>query len=533
MALRALAAALACACASAAPAADEVTSLPGWDGALKSKMYSGFVNVSATMGQDMLVHYLYFEAESDPDAAPTVLWTNGGPGASSMFGIFVELGPYLLNANSMDGGDVPTLFDNPYGWTHLGSLLMFDWPPPVGFSYCGDPAGDGYSCGDWDDDRMANMSYAALQGWYELFPERKTNDLYLTGESYAGVYVPRLAKEILDGDDAGLQGVFKGFAVGDACVGTEILCGPRGGHGPWYEVIFFYGHGQFSTELYDNIVETCTMDYLKYGCIGKPSGCAPAGCSDLITEMRSSVAGYYGYNLYDDCIYQDDLRRRRLATAAIDGRDVGGGVNDYVCGGGDAQTAWVNNTAVREALHIQADALYFNGDNGDGMNYASTEADLMPFYQRVAADTDLRVLVYNGDADPGINSFVTQNWTSHLGYPRPERSPCPLRRPSKGRRRHSNPAKLLETRSSRGRDRTARDRRFEATQKWRGWTLDDCQRMGGYVTRYEKERFDFLTIRGSGHMVPQFKPAAALELLRAFLADEDYKTYNASCSAPP
>ena len=57
--------------------------------------------------------------------------------------------------------------------------------------------------------------------------------------------------------------------------------------------------------------------------------------------------------------------------------------------------------------------------------------------------------------------------------------------------------------------------------------------MGGYVTRYEKERFDFLTIRGSGHMVPQFKPAAALELLRAFLADEDYKTYNASCAAPP
>ena len=60
------------------------------------------------------------------------------------------------------------------------------------------------------------------------------------------------------------------------------------------QVIFFYGHGQFSTELYDNIVETCTMDYRKYGCIGKPSGCAPAGCSDLITEMRSSVAGYYG-----------------------------------------------------------------------------------------------------------------------------------------------------------------------------------------------------------------------------------------------
>lgn len=57
--------------------------------------------------------------------------------------------------------------------------------------------------------------------------------------------------------------------------------------------------------------------------------------------------------------------------------------------------------------------------------------------------------------------------------------------------------------------------------------------MGGYVTRYEDDRFDFLTIRGSGHMVPQFKPEAALELLRAWLHNEDWKPYNGSCTKPP
>ena len=57
--------------------------------------------------------------------------------------------------------------------------------------------------------------------------------------------------------------------------------------------------------------------------------------------------------------------------------------------------------------------------------------------------------------------------------------------------------------------------------------------MGGYVTRYEQERFDFLTIRGSGHMVPQFKPPQALEFLRAWLKDEDWKRYNGSCTTPP
>ena len=59
-----------------------------------------------------------------------------------------------------------------------------------------------------------------------------------------------------------------------------------------------------------------------------------------------------------------------------------------------------------------------------------------------------------------LRSFVSQNWTVALGLPE--------------------------------------------TQSWRPWTLDGCKRMGGYVTRYEGD-FDFLTIRGSGHMVPQVR----------------------------
>ena len=49
--------------------------------------------------------------------------------------------------------------------------------------------------------------------------------------------------------------------MGDACTGTEVLCGDNG-LGPWWSVIFFYGHGQFSTKLYDQIVDTCGMSQL-------------------------------------------------------------------------------------------------------------------------------------------------------------------------------------------------------------------------------------------------------------------------------
>ena len=70
-----------------------------------NRHYSGFINVSAVAGRTMHVHYLYMESENDPATDPTILWSNGGPGASSMFGILVELGPLLTNENSLTTDD--------------------------------------------------------------------------------------------------------------------------------------------------------------------------------------------------------------------------------------------------------------------------------------------------------------------------------------------------------------------------------------------------------------------------------------------
>jgi len=39
------------------------------------------------------------------------------------------------------------------------------------------------------------------------------------------------------------------------------------------------------------------------------------------------------------------------------------------------------------------------------------------------------------------------------------------------------------------------------TEAWRPWTIDGEQYVGGFVTTYQT-RFQFATVRGSGHMVP-------------------------------
>lgn len=44
---------------------------------------------------------------------------------------------------------------------------------------------------------------------------------------------------------------------------------------------------------------------------------------------------------------------------------------------------------------------------------------------------------------------------------------------------------------------------------WRAWSLD--KQLAGYVTSYEQD-FTFLTVKGSGHMVPQYRPAPAFAM---------------------
>ena len=183
-----LAASLLAAVTSAAPAADEVTSLPGWSGPLRSRMYSGFIDAGFDFweGQNRTMHmwYTYTLAEvADPTTAPSLLFSNGGPGASSAFGEFTEWGPYLLSDASL-ATSPPTLFTNPYSWTKLANVLILNGPSPVGFSYCTPPGpgGDGYACGSWNDTRSAKFNVAFVAGWAKLFPEFTKSDFFIAGE---------------------------------------------------------------------------------------------------------------------------------------------------------------------------------------------------------------------------------------------------------------------------------------------------------------------------------------------------------------
>ena len=197
------------AAALAARPADLVATLPGY-GAPPSPWYSGYLDIAG--GKHM--HYLFQTAQTAPATAPLHLWLNGGPGCSSLEGAFAEMGALLV-----DEQDPSKLVANPSSWNNISHSLYLEAPACVGYSYADDISGCSH-----DDSSQAADNYQALLVFFTLFPEYASADFFITGESYAGIYVPTLAKAVYLGNKAGgtPQINLKGIMVGNGCLGHSV-----------------------------------------------------------------------------------------------------------------------------------------------------------------------------------------------------------------------------------------------------------------------------------------------------------------------
>ncbi|KAJ7955678.1 Carboxypeptidase [Quillaja saponaria] len=189
---------------------DKILELPGLNFDIGFSQYSGYVTVNEDSGRALF--YWFTEADEDPDSKPLVLWLNGGPGCSSIaYGEAEEIGPFHIKA------DGKTLYPNPYSWNRIANILFLDSPVGVGFSYSNNSS-DILNNGD---KRTAKDSLQFLLKWLERFPQYKGRDFYITGESYAGHYVPQLSQVIVKHNLAtngkGRKAInLKGYMVGNA-----------------------------------------------------------------------------------------------------------------------------------------------------------------------------------------------------------------------------------------------------------------------------------------------------------------------------
>ncbi|XP_055837109.1 venom serine carboxypeptidase-like [Episyrphus balteatus] len=140
--------------------------------------YSGYLTVDKHYNSNLF--FWYFPAEVDPIHAPVVLWLQGGPGASSLFGLFTENGPFQFDGEKLKKRD--------FRWSRKLNLIYIDNPVGTGFSFADDEAG--YSR---NEKQVGHNLYEAMKQLFMLFDFSKTKGFYVTGESYGGKYVPALA----------------------------------------------------------------------------------------------------------------------------------------------------------------------------------------------------------------------------------------------------------------------------------------------------------------------------------------------------
>ncbi|KAI3520555.1 hypothetical protein L1887_10004 [Cichorium endivia] len=164
--------------------------------------FAGYIQIKHTVGARMF--YYFFESRNKKDD-PVIIWLTGGPGCSSAVALFYENGPFHLNNNL-------SLVWNDYGWDKVSNMIYIDQPIGTGFSYSSSEKDIRH-----DEKGVGDDLYDFLQEFFKVHPDYAKNDLYVTGESYGGHYIPAFAARINQGNKNkdGIHLNLKGFAIGN------------------------------------------------------------------------------------------------------------------------------------------------------------------------------------------------------------------------------------------------------------------------------------------------------------------------------
>lgn len=467
----------------AAPETALVTSLPGFNGAFPSKHYSGYVTVDENHGKSLF--YYFVLSEGNPSMDPVVLWLNGGPGCSSFDGFIYEHGPFNFEVGSSPG-ELPKLHLNPYSWSKVSSIIYLDSPAGVGLSYSNDKSD--YTTGDLN---TASDSHAFLLKWFDLYPEFLSNPFYISGESYAGVYVPTLAFEVANGIKAGLKPAlnFKGYMVGNG-VTDEQFDGDA-------LVPFAHGMGLISNDLFQEVNSACQGSYWN------PLN---NSCEEKLRKVDWEINDINIYDILEPCYHGPEIRYpssdnsrlppsfRRLGETdkplRVRKRMFGRawplrapvkagrvptwpelGRTSVPCTNDEVATLWLNNDAVRTAIHAQP--VNVVGDwilCTDNIDFNHDAGSMIPYHKNLTS-LGYRALIFSGDHDMCVPFTGSQAWTRSVGY--------------------------------------------QIVDAWRPWYFGD--QVAGYTQGYE-HGLTFLTVKGSGHTVPEYKPKEALAFFSRWLA---------------
>lgn len=164
-----------------------------------------------------------------------------------------------------------------------------------------------------------------------------------------------------------------------------------GAHPPLPPSVTEHPH-QCPLSMPDAAIRFMLMCAIPMTCNNEGSGSGEsAACAAALKQMNANLGGFFGYSLYDDCVYDEAFGSavKQLTLTGMFTEDVSklnartsrslgdNQPNGYPCPG-PAMHIWLNHTSVKKALNVPANARFNNGDNGVGFNYTLTETNVLP-----------------------------------------------------------------------------------------------------------------------------------------------------------
>lgn len=300
----------------------------------------------------------------------------GGPGASSLFGLFTENGPFFVTSKGK-------LQPRKYSWHLNHNLLYIDNPVGTGFSFVENDAG--YATNERD---VGRDLFAALRQFFIMFSELRENPFYVTGESYAGKYVPAVSYAIHKHsrstdprDKINLQGLAMGNGLTDPVNQMN------------------YGEYLYQLGLIDTNGLQQFQEVQKQGI-------------DCINKRDFDCA----FRVFDSLIDHDQTKEDSLFKN-LTGFDT---YFNYLKPGGDDSDAtmgkFLQMSETRKAIHVGNNS--FHDLEGENKVEDHLRNDIMDSVKEWVIELlqHYKVLVYNGQLDIIVAYPLTENYLKHMKF---------------------------------------------------------------------------------------------------------------------
>ncbi|MCJ1398410.1 hypothetical protein MMC11_001608 [Xylographa trunciseda] len=451
------------------------------------EMYSGLVPITNNASRAL---FFVFQPTIGKPVDEVTIFLNGGPGCSSLDSFFQETGRFLWQP----GTYLPV--ENPYSWVNETNMMWVDQPVGTGFSI-------GEITAKTQEETALDFVHF-FKNFEDIFGI-KNFKIYVTGESYAGRYVPYISAAMLNQKDTEYFNL-QGALTYDPCIGDFNLVQEEIPAVPYVQAYnnLFNFNATFLAQL-EALDESCGYaayreKYLTF----PPPGIQPPGFLNYSspTDQKCDVFDLINNEAFENnpCfnIYEVNQQCPLLW-------DVLSFPTELVYSPAGA-TTYFNRTDVKTAMHapdidwsVCGENNVFLGGQGGPESEGDLSADPIQHVLPQVIEATNRVLVSNGDLDfiiltnGTLMAIQNMTWNGALGFQSTPSTPI-----------------VIET----------SDLQYQAVFAANGAAgLDGPQGLMG-IQHFERGLMWAETYL-SGHEQPEFQPRVALQHIRWLLGRTD------------